>query len=295
MPCSRGVVSTAADGARYGSLYSWLTSVDAIQMAPANIRRPATGPRRTRTLRFIQPFATPLTTMPPSLDVRGRVGHALQPLAFELSDVGDDRPPVCGGDRPAVASHQPFPVGNDVEDLPVRILQDVLLVERGGGHVAALEEDALAFSPRVVARLAIDRVALPPAVHGRRARRHGALRDELPIRPLPREEHRVFLQPADRDRAGHRLAHRGAVVEERAGRLRQHLRLVVHARIQMDGRTARRAAARAAAEGEHREQRHHAQRRPATTPNPPTPSSATPNFQASNPPPRGRLAETSGN
>src|SRR3954451_4578121 len=124
MPCSRGVASTAADGARYGSLYSWLTSVDAIQMAPANIRRPATGPRRTRTLRFIQPFATPLTTMPPSLDVRGRVGHALQPLAFELSDVGDDRPPVCGGDRPAVAGHQPFPVGNDVEDLPVRILQD---------------------------------------------------------------------------------------------------------------------------------------------------------------------------
>ena len=51
---------------------------------------------------------------------RGRARGACLPLALELSHVGDDRPPVRRRDRPAVPGHQPCPVRDDVEDLPVR-------------------------------------------------------------------------------------------------------------------------------------------------------------------------------
>ena len=175
---------------------------------------------------------------------------ACQPLALELSHVGDDRPPVRGRDRPAVPGHQPHPVRDDVEDLPVRVLQDLLLVEGGGGDVASLEQDPLAVPPSVVARLAIDHIPLAAALEKRLVHGHGDRRDELPVRSLAREEGRVLFQPADRDRSGNGLAHGRAVVEELAGRLRADLRLVVHARIDMDGRAARRAAARAAGEGD---------------------------------------------
>src|SRR5438876_11529257 len=120
-----------------------------------NIRMPATGPSRISTFRFIAPFSTPLDTVSPSLDARGRARHAFQPLALELSHVGDDRPPVRGRDRPPVPGHQPRPVRDDVEDLAVRVLQNLLLVEGGGGDVASLEQDPLAVPPRVVARLAV--------------------------------------------------------------------------------------------------------------------------------------------
>src|SRR4051812_12438447 len=104
---------------------------------------PITGPRRTSTLRFIAPFITPLVTMRPSLGVRGRACGGRQALALELSNVGDDRPPVRRRDRPAIPRHQPFPVRDHVEDLTVGIVANVLLMEGGGGNVAALEQDPL--------------------------------------------------------------------------------------------------------------------------------------------------------
>src|ERR671913_325464 len=252
MPSARGVASTLAAGARYGSLYSRLTSVDAIQTAPANIRSPATGPRSTRSLRLIAPFITPFVTVLPSIDGRGGACGAFQALAFEFSHVGDDRPPVCGRDRPPVPGHQPRHVGNDVEELPVRILQDLVMVKGRGGDVASLEQDPLAVPPSVVTRLAIDRRPLAAAFDKNRVDRHRHARDELAVCSLPREEDGVLLDPADCDRSWNRLAHGRAVTEERAGRLREHLRLVVHARIEMDGRTARRAATRTPGEPENR-------------------------------------------
>src|SRR5687767_12673114 len=132
----------------------------------ANITRPRTGPRSTSSLRFFMAFIGG----PPSL-VRlhrrrrglahrsfsggGRARRACQPLALELSHIGDDRPPVGGRDRPFVPCHQPYAVRDDIEDLSVRILQDLLLVKRGGGDVASLEQDSPAVPLRVVARLAV--------------------------------------------------------------------------------------------------------------------------------------------
>ena len=159
--------------------------------------------------------------------------------------MGDDRPPVCRRDRPFVPGHQPGPVRDDVEDLPVRVVQDLLLVEGRGGDVAALEQDPLAVPASVVARLAIDGGPLAAALEHRVVHGDGTGFDELPVRSLAREEGRVLFQPADRHRSGNRLAHRGAVVEEGARRLGAHLRLIIHARIEMDGRAARGAAARA--------------------------------------------------
>ena len=56
-----------------------------------------------RTGAFLNMFAT----APPSVDAWRRVRGSCQPLALELSHVGDDRPPVRGRDRPAVPGHQP--------------------------------------------------------------------------------------------------------------------------------------------------------------------------------------------
>src|SRR5262245_18684843 len=123
-------------------------------MTARNITIPTTGPRRNSTFRFIAPFITPFDTEPPSLDARrlvrrlarrrfsgggrtrGAWGPAGQPLLLELSHVSDDRPPVRWRDRPAVRGHQSLPVRDDIEDLPVRVIQDLLLVERRGGDVA---------------------------------------------------------------------------------------------------------------------------------------------------------------
>ena len=77
----------------------------------------------------------------------------------------------------------------------------------------------------------------------------GDRRHELPVRSFSREKRGVFLQSADRNRSGNGFAHGRAVVKETTRRLRADLRLIVHARVEMDGRTARRAAARAAADG----------------------------------------------
>src|SRR5262249_58738450 len=141
MPSARGVASTVETGARYGSRYPRRTSVDAIHPAPANMIRPATGPRRIRTLRFVASFHTSLVTGPPSLGVGGPGGCACETRALELPHVGDDGPPVCGRNRPAVPGHQSKPVRDHVEDLPVRILQDLFLVEGGGWDVGSLEQD----------------------------------------------------------------------------------------------------------------------------------------------------------
>src|SRR5207253_181612 len=106
---------------RYGSLYSlWRTKADAIQTTLMNTTMPATGPTRISALRFIAPFISPLGTVTPSLvrlrgraasrrrrrGVRGLARGARQPLALELSHVGDDRPPVRRRDWPAVRRHQ---------------------------------------------------------------------------------------------------------------------------------------------------------------------------------------------
>src|SRR5262245_41074022 len=200
------------------------------------------------SLRFIAPFMTPLLTVPPSLVSCARARSGCQPLLLELAHVRDDRPPVRSRDRPAVRRHQSHSVGDDVEDLPVRVLQNLLVVEAGGGDVASLEQDPLALSPSVVARLAIDHVALTAPLLQRIVVGHRDRGYELPVRSLPGEEGRVFLQPVNRDRSWNWLAHGRAVEEESTGRLREDFRLVVHARVEMDRRTARRAASRAAAE-----------------------------------------------
>src|SRR5262245_60720065 len=128
-------------------------------MTAANITRPVTGPKMNSTLRLIAPFITPFVTVPPSLVGCQRGCGASQPLALEVSYVGDDRPPVRRGDRPAVRGHESHPIRDDVEDLPVRVLHDLLVVEAGGGNVASLEQDPFTVASSVVARLAIDCVA----------------------------------------------------------------------------------------------------------------------------------------
>jgi len=195
---------------------------------------------------------------------RRRARGAGLPGALELAQVGDDRPPVRRRNRPAVRGHQRQPVGDDLEDESVGVLQDPLLVEGGSGDVGALEQDPLALASRVVARLAIDPVALAPALAKRIVHGHRDRRDELSVRSLAGEEGRVLFQSADRDGSRHGQAHRRAVVEERAGRLGAHLGLIVHARIDMDGRTARRAAAGAAREADERHQNQPAEDEPMT-------------------------------
>ena len=137
-------------------------------------------------------------------------------------------------------------------------------MEGGGGDVASLKQNPFALPLRVVARLAVNAIALAAALEKRLVHRHGNRRDELPVRVLARKERRVLLEPTDRDGPRNGLAHRRPVVEEIAGRLREDLRLIVHARVEMDRRTARRAAARAAA-GDERGERQRAQHASATT------------------------------
>src|SRR5688572_9020957 len=188
---------------------------------PANITRPATGPSTNSSLRFATPFIVPSPSAVPCrlgrrdwsgggcrrAYGRGRAGVTRLPIALKSSHVGHDRPPVRRGDRPAIRRHQPLPVRDDVEDLPVRVLQDLLLVERGGGDVTALEQDPLAVPSSVMAWLAIDRVALPASLDQGVVHGHGTRRDELPIGALAGEEGRVLFQPANRDRSWNGLAH----------------------------------------------------------------------------------------
>src|SRR5512144_1574660 len=135
-----------------------------------NIAMPATGPRRNSNLRFIAPLRRWFVTMPPLLFVRrlarrsfsgggsvsGSARGRRQPLALELPDVRDDRPPVRGRNRPAISRHQPFAVRDDVEDLSVRVLHDLFLVKVRRRDVASLKQDAFAVPPSVVTRLAVD-------------------------------------------------------------------------------------------------------------------------------------------
>ena len=59
-------------------------------------------------------------------------------------------------------------------------------MEGGGGDVASLEQDPLAVPSSVVARLAIDHVALAAALDQRLVHGHWDGRDELPVRvPFP--------------------------------------------------------------------------------------------------------------
>src|SRR5262245_60311069 len=129
-PSARGVASTVAAGARYGSRYSRLTSCEAIHTTAANITSPGTGPSTNSTFRFIAPFISA-----PSFGPGGRGRGACLPFALELPHVRDDRPPVSRRDWPAVPGHQPGPVRDHVEDLPVRVLQNLFLMERSRGDV----------------------------------------------------------------------------------------------------------------------------------------------------------------
>src|SRR5262245_18729876 len=113
---------------------SLFISDDAIFPVAANIASPRTGPRRISSFRFLRTFITvpssfgrPLARR--SLGGGGRVGRGGLPLALELAHVGDDRPAVRGRDGPALAGDQPEPVRDHVEDLPVGVLQDLLLVK----------------------------------------------------------------------------------------------------------------------------------------------------------------------
>src|SRR6478736_1593467 len=123
-------------------------------------------------------------------------------------------------------------------------------MEGGGGDVASLEQDPFAVPTSVVARLAIDGIPLVAALDKSVIHGHGDRRDELPVCALSREIGRVLVEPPDRDRSRYRLAHGRAVVEELAGRLRQHLRLVVHARIEMDWGATRRTTTCASGESD---------------------------------------------
>ena len=75
---------------------------------PANITRPATGPRMNSSLRFITPFIRRSSRCSVTCGARPWP-RACQPLALELSHVGDDRPPVRRRDRPAYAGISPIP------------------------------------------------------------------------------------------------------------------------------------------------------------------------------------------
>src|SRR5262245_13120075 len=223
-PSTRGVGSTTATGARYGSRYSRFVRNVAISRTAPNITRPVMGPRRNNTFRFKPPLIRPFATLSPLLGCRRfarrsfsggrRRGSAGLPLAFEITDVGDDRPSVCRRDRPAVSGHQSEAVGDHVEDLPVRVLQNLFLVEARGRNVAPLEQDSLAVAARVVTRLAVDRVALPPTLQHRVVHLAGDRRHELSVRALSGIETDVFFQTANRDRSGNRLTHGLAVEEE---------------------------------------------------------------------------------
>ena len=72
VPAARGVGSTIAAGARYGSLYSRLVRNVAINTTAPNITRPVTGPSTNSSLRFSTPFILPS----PSALVR-RLGRRL--------------------------------------------------------------------------------------------------------------------------------------------------------------------------------------------------------------------------
>ena len=54
-------------------------------------------------------------------------------------------------------------------------------MEGGGGDVASLKQDSFAVPARVVARLAINPIALAAALEKRLVHRHGDRRDELPV------------------------------------------------------------------------------------------------------------------
>src|SRR6185436_298102 len=214
----RGVTSTVEGLARYTSRYSArFTNTDTILTVAANITRPAIGPSTISSFRFITPFIE----ASPSLGLAGaafwRRRGARLPFALELSHVGDDCPPVGGRDRPLVPGHQPCPVGDDVEDLAIGVVEDLLLVKGRRGDVAPLEQDPLAVAAGIVARLAINRVALAAALDERRVHRHRNLGDELTVRAFAREEGRVLSQPADRHGSRNGLTHRRAVEEELAG------------------------------------------------------------------------------
>src|SRR5688572_8077638 len=133
----------------------------------ANIARPVTGPSTNSSLRFFAPFIpSPFSRGTRGLvrrlarrrfsgggscSGRGRGCGACLPLALEFSHEGHDRPPVRGRDRPAVTGHQPLSVRDDVENLPVRVIRDLRVMEGRGGR-ALLEQDPPAISPSVVAR-----------------------------------------------------------------------------------------------------------------------------------------------
>src|SRR5688572_25176649 len=132
----------------------------------ANIARPVTGPSTNSSLRFFAPFipspfsrgarglvrrsASARGLARRSLGGGGRGCDACLPLALELSHVGDDRPPVRGRNGPAVTSHQPLSVRDDVENLPVGVIRDLRVMEGRGGRTL-LEENPCAISTSVVA------------------------------------------------------------------------------------------------------------------------------------------------
>src|SRR5688572_5430499 len=140
-PSARGVGSTTAAGARYGALYSRFVRNVAINTTAPNITRPVMGPSTNSSLRFFTACrslnARGLARRPVrrslggggSLSGGGRARRAFRPGALELSHVGNDGPPVCRRNRPAVGWHQAYPVRDDVKELPVRVLHDLLLVE----------------------------------------------------------------------------------------------------------------------------------------------------------------------
>src|SRR6185369_7021369 len=109
VPCWRGVASSTPTGTRNGSRYSWLT------------RKPAIFPTTAR----------PMTTarIPSAMRTFG-LPTGRPPLLLQRAHVRDDRPAVRRCQRPAVGGHQPRTVGDDVEDLPVRVVADLVLVER---------------------------------------------------------------------------------------------------------------------------------------------------------------------
>src|SRR4029434_2092304 len=118
-----------------------------------------------------------------------------------LSHVGDDCPSVCRGDRPAVRRHESHPIRDDVKELPGRALQELLVVEAGGGDAASLEQDPFAVPASIVARLAIDSIPLAAPLDKRLVHGYGDRRNELIVRSLPCEEGSIFPESTDRTRS----------------------------------------------------------------------------------------------
>jgi hypothetical protein len=147
-------------------------------------------------------------------------------------------------------------VGHLVEDLTGRHRTEARLHEVGGLHLGALEEHALAVGGGPVARVAVDAEALLSAREdgGLVVTRNGVGPRAVGVLAGPGD--RVLVQLVLGDRALDRRAHRGAVVEERALGLRLELRLVVHVRVQMDGRARGDAAATTAEEQRQHHGRH---------------------------------------